>query len=583
MNLFNTLRRDILLGCEELLPREALTGGRCDAVVAEPPRDPSHGDVATNAALVLCKSAGMSPKLLAEKIAEKLRTIEWVAAVEVAGPGFINIRLAASMLQKQVAEALRLGVSYGDSDVGKGEAVNVEYVSANPTGPMHIGHARGAVVGDAIANLLKKAGYSVTKEYYVNDAGAQITALTRSAYLRYQEACGRTVDFSQAQYPGEYLVRAGHALEAEFGGKLLDVDEEIWLPEVRRFTLAAMLALIREDLADLGISHDVFTSEQSLHDANSVARVLESLHAKGLVYRGVLEPPKGKTPEEWEPREQTLFRTTDFGDDCDRPLKKSDGSWTYFAADLAYAQDKLDRGFNAQVLVLGADHGGYVKRMEAAVTALSGGTAAISIHLCQLVKFMEAGQPIKMSKRAGTFTTVRDVIDAVGRDVIRFIMLTRGPAQPLDFDLTKVTEQSRDNPVFYVQYAHARVHSLLRMAEEEGMLAAAAASAHPTEAQLALLTQPEEMALIRLIAAWPRVVEAAALAREPHRVAYYLHELAARFHSVWSSGNDDISLRFIQKDAIDVTAARLALARAAAVTIASGLAVLGVEPIEEMR
>lgn len=566
---------------QDILPDSVRQGAWFDAVVAEPPRDPSHGDIATNAAMVLTRAAGIPPKLLAEQIAEKLRHVDGVTSVEVAGPGFINIRLSPLVLQRQVAEVLRLGIAYGDSDAGAGHAVNVEYVSANPTGPMHIGHARGAVVGDALANLLKKAGYNVTKEYYINDAGAQITALTRSAYLRYQEACGRPVDFSQAQYPGDYLVRAGHALEAEFGGKLLDVDEDVWLPEVRRFTLDAMMGLIRGDLADLGITHDVFTSEKSLHEANKVAQALEFLEAKGLIYQGVLEPPKGKTPDDWEPREQTLFRTTDFGDDCDRALKKSDGSWTYFAADVAYAQDKLNRGFNAQAMVLGADHGGYVKRMEAAIKALSDGKASISIQLCQLVKFMDAGQPIKMSKRAGTFTTVRDVIDAVGRDVIRFIMLTRKPEQPLDFDLTKVTEQSRDNPVFYVQYAHARVYSVLRMAAEE-MPAAVDASLHPTEEQLALLTQPEEMALIRLLAAWPRTVEAAAIAREPHRIAYFLHEVAAQFHSVWSTGNDDISLRFIQKDAINITMARLALARATAVTIASGLAVLGVEPKKEM-
>jgi arginyl-tRNA synthetase len=583
MDVFAAIKERICTVCSELLPASAREPGWFDAVTVEPPRDPEHGDMASNAAMVLSKRAEMNPRALAERIVAGIRGADGVEAVEIAGPGFINLRLAPALWTAQVAEILRQGAEYGASPRGANAApVNVEYVSANPTGPMHIGHARGAVVGDALANLLQKAGYRVTREYYINDAGAQVHALARSAYLRYQEACGRGVDSAAMQYPGDYLVQVGHALEAEYGGKLLDADEDAWLPEVRAFTLAAMMRMIRQDLADLGIAHDVFTSERSLHDAGAVAATLEALQAQELIYRGVLEPPKGKTPEDWEPREQTLFRTTRYGDDSDRALRKSDGSWTYFAADVAYARDKLNRGFSTQVLVLGADHGGYVKRMEAAVSAISGGTARIGILLCQLVKFMDRGAPIKMSKRAGTFTTVRDVIEAVGRDVIRFIMLTRKPEQPLDFDLSKVTEQSRENPVFYVQYAHARCHSVLRAAAEE-LPEALAASAQPTTAQLALLTHEAELSLIRHLASWPRVVEAAAAAFEPHRIAYFLQELAARFHGLWNTGNDDLTLRFLQKDAINVSIARLALARATAAVLASGLHVLGVEPLEELR
>lgn len=582
MNIFSWIKEEIYKVSDPLVVGIYRRHDWFDAVVTEPPRDPSHGDIATNAPMVLSRPANMIPKELAAIIADHLRGLDGVEAVEVAGPGFINIRLNATLLQKLLGDILSLGESYGDSKVGGDKPVNVEYVSANPTGPMHIGHARGAVVGDALANLMLKAGYNVTKEYYINDAGAQITALTWSAYYRYWEACGRKVDFSKAQYPGDYLIAVAQGLKQEYGETLLGMDEPKWLPLVRSYTLNAMLALIKTDLADLGITHDVFTSEQSLHDAKKVAQALEDLKKKGVVYRGVLEPPKGKAPEDWEPREQTLFKTTQFGDDCDRPLQKSDGSWTYFAADVAYASDKLSRGFNKQVLVLGADHGGYVKRMEAAIKALSDNHASISILLCQLVKFMDDGQPIKMSKRAGTFTTVRDVIDAVGRDVVRFIMLTRKPEQPLDFDLAKVTEQSRDNPVWYVQYAHARCHSVLRLAAEE-IPEAVEVSAHPTPAQLALLTHDAELSLIRHLATWPRTVEGAAVACEPHRVAYYLQELAAQFHSVWNTGNEDISLRFVQKDAIDMSIARLALARATAVTLASGLSVLGVTPMQELR
>ncbi len=583
MNVFSQLRENIKVICESVLAADACPQGWFDPVTVEPPRDASHGDMSTNAAMVLCKRAGINPRQLAEQLVSKIEALEEVREASIAGPGFINMSFAPEFWQKQLAVMLSSGLAYGDSAIGETAKINVEYVSANPTGPLHIGHARGAVVGDALANLLSKAGFAVTKEYYVNDAGGQIDTLARSAFLRYREALGEVIgEIPEGLYPGDYLIPVGEALKAEYGDGLAQADESEWLPKIRLFAVGKMLELIRTDLADMGIEHEVFTSEKSLHDAGRVAEVLAKLETKGLVYKGVLEPPKGKLPDDWEPREQTLFKTTDFGDDTDRALKKNDGSWTYFAADVAYAEDKLNRGFAKQVLILGADHGGYVKRMQAAVSALSDGLADIRLQLCQLVKFMEDGQPIKMSKRAGTFTTVRDVLEAVGKDVLRFIMLTRKPEQPLDFDLTKVTEQSKDNPVFYVQYAHARCKSLIRMAEEQ-LPEAVEPSCSPTDAQVALLASEEELAMLKKLAEWPRVVEAAAIHYEPHRVAYYLQELAAAFHSFWNLGNDNISLRFIQKDAIDGSIARLALARAVATVIASGLTVLGVEPVEEMR
>lgn len=582
MNIFSQLREVITSSIETTFPELAAENGWRDSLSVEPPRDASHGDVSTNAAMVLARPLAQPPQAIAARLSEKLREAEGVAGVETAGPGFLNLRLKPEILHRSLTHILEAGLAYGDSASGAGAAVNVEYVSANPTGPMHIGHARGAVVGDALANLLTKAGYAVTKEYYINDAGAQITALAHSAYGRYREACGQEVDFSALQYPGDYLVPIGVGLRDAYGDTLLSLDEEHWFERVRDFTLESMMAMIRSDLADLGIRHDVFTSERSLHAAGRIGEALVELESAGHVYRGVLEPPKGKTPDDWEPREQVLFRTSSFGDDCDRPLQKSDGSWTYFAADVAYLRHKMERGFLRQVLVLGADHGGYVKRMAAAAAALSGGKAEMTVLLCQLVKFMDEGQPIKMSKRKGTFTTVRDVIDAVGKDVVRFIMLTRKPEQQLEFDLTKVTQQSRDNPVFYVQYAHARCHSLLRMAAEDAPEAVALSLA-PGQERIALLTGEQEVALMRLLMQWPRVVESAAQTREPHRVAYFLQEAAAQFHTLWNTGNDDLTLRFIQKDAIDVTVARLALARAAALTLASGLQVLGVTPMEELR
>lgn len=581
MNLFNEIKDKIKVAVAPLIAAEAQTPGWFDAVTVELPRDPSHGDVATNAAMVLTKKAGFPPRQLAEKIVENLKSVKEISSAEIAGPGFINLHFAPDFWQSHIAVILEHGRGYGNSEIGKGKKINLEYVSANPTGPVHIGHARGAMVGDALAILLMKAGFNVTKEYYINDAGAQVETLARSSYLRYREACGEAIEIPAGMYPGDYLKAVGESLRATYGDTLLSMPEDKWLELVQPFAVDSMLALIRDDLLQVGIQHDVFFSEKTLHQNGLIEKTVKELEAKGLIYRGILEPPKGKTPDDWEPREQTLMRTTQFGDDCDRPLQKSDGSWTYFAADVAYTKNKLERGFDALVMVLGADHGGYVKRMEAVTSALSDGKVPITLLLSQLVKFMENGQPMKMSKRKGTFATLREVVDEVGPDVVRFIMLTRAPSQMLDFDLAKVTEQSKDNPVFYVQYAHARCRSLVRMAREE-MPEALPRAKNLDAALLSALSHPAELALIRLLATWPKLVESAALSYEPYRVAYYLQEVAAAFHSFWNLGNDEIGLRFIVKNDIDKTAARLCLAEAVATVIASGLQVLGVEPVESM-
>jgi len=553
------------------------------AVTVEPPRDPSHGDLATNAALVLAKAAKASPRDLATGIAARLEGHPAVLAVEIAGPGFINLRLAPSFWHARLADILTAGTHYGDSDLGKGQAVNVEYVSANPTGPMHVGHGRGAVVGDVLANLLEKAGYGVVREYYINDAGGQVDTLARSAHLRYREALGEAIGaIPEGLYPGAYLMPVGEALAAAHGPRWQGRPEQEWLSLFRAEAVAAMMALIRADLEALGVDHAVFTSERALHEKGAVGETLAVLEAKGLVYTGVLEPPKGMKPDDWEPRPQTLFRSTAFGDDVDRPLRKSDGSWTYFAGDIAYHLDKIRRGAYMLIDVWGADHGGYVKRMQAAVMALTDGKAALDVKLCQLVQLLDKGEPVKMSKRAGTFVTLRDVVDQVGRDVVRFIMLTRKNDAALDFDLAKVVEQSRDNPVFYVQYAHARARSVLRHAAEAlpGTDLSAAALAGVDAARL---DDRDEIGLIKQMAAWPRVVEAAAETHEPHRIAFYLYDLAAAFHGLWNRGKDEAVLRFIRADAPELTRARLALVQAVATVIASGLAVFGVRPVEEMR
>jgi len=552
-------------------------------VTVEPPRDPAHGDMATNAALVLAKPAGRKPRELAEALAARLRDLAPVESAEVAGPGFLNLCLAPGYWQACLAGILRAGRAYGDSELGGGRAVNVEYVSANPTGPLTVGHARGAVVGDALAALLAKVGYAVTKEYYINDAGAQVDVLARSAYLRYREALGEEIgEISEGHYPGAYLKDVGAALAARDGGKWRDQPEERWLPPVRRFAIDALMDGVRADLAALGVHQDVYSSERALVESGGIEEVMKTLEARGLIYTGVLEPPKGKTPEDWEPRPQTLFRATRFGDDVDRPLRKSDGSWTYFAADMAYHLDKYRRGAELMIDIWGADHGGYVKRMQAAVQALTEGEARLEVLICQLVKLLRAGEPVKMSKRAGAFVTLREVIDEVGKGVVRFIMLTRKNDAPLDFDLAKVLEQSRDNPVFYVQYGHARACSVLRHAAEL-FPDLSQAPEDLAGARFDLLTDSDEIALIKQLALWPRLLESAAEAYEPHRVAYYLYDVAAGFHGLWTKGKDDARLRFLLEDDPDRTAARLALVRGVALVIASGLEVFGVEPVEEMR
>lgn len=544
----------------------------------EPTRDIQHGEIATNIAMVIAKPCGKSPRDIALLLKEALALSPLFISVEIAGPGFINLVIEPCIWQETLLTILNQGLHYGDSAIGKGHAINLEYVSANPTGPMHIGHARGAVYGDALAGLLQKAGYHITKEYYINDAGHQMEIVAHSAYLRYREAAGETITIPEGLYPGEYLIPVGKALFAQYGKSLLEVPKEAWLPKVRHFTTDAMMRLIREDLLQIGICHDVFFSELTLHEQHKIEETVALLAQKDLVYRGVLEPPKGKLPDDWEPREQLLFRSTLFGDDCDRPLQKSDGSWTYFAADIAYLHNKMSRGFRHLIFVLGADHAGYPKRLQAAAKALSDHEVKVDVKFCQLVNFMIKGEPFKMSKRAGTYITVQDVLEAVGKDILRFMMLTRKNDMGLDFDLEAVKEQSKDNPVFYVQYAHARAHSVLRIAKEE----LNKASFDYATASLALLASTDEMALLRLLASWPRLVEQAALHAEPHRIAFYLHDLAAAFHGFWNKGKEDPSLRFIHKDNEALTLARLALVKAVATVIASGLQIFNVVPIEQM-
>lgn len=552
-------------------------------VVIEPTRDPAHGDVATNAALALSKVLGLKPQVLGQHIAEAMRGHPAVVEASVAGPGFVNLRLSDGFWRDQLAAILAAGATFGASDKGQGQKVNVEYVSANPTGPLHVGHCRGAVFGDALAALLEKIGYAVTREYYINDAGGQVDTLARSAHLRYREAHGEDIgEIPEGLYPGDYLVPVGEGLKEKFGDRFLNQPEEIWLKPVKDFAIAAMMVMVREDLEALNIKQDVFFSEHSLHTSGRIDEALQVLIDKGLIYEGVLEAPKGKQPDDWEPRPQTLFKASEFGDDTDRALKKSNGAWTYFAADIAYHLDKYRRGFRRQIDVWGADHGGYIKRMRAAVKAISGGEADLDVKICQLVKLTRGGEPVKMSKRSGSFVTLRDVVDEVGKDVVRFMMLTRKNDAPIDFDFDKVTEQSKDNPVFYVQYAHARARSVLRNAAVEipGLDTGRASLAG---AALDRIATVDELALVKLMAAFPRQLEAAAEAHEPHRVAFALYDLAAGFHGLWNKGKDDPSLRFIHKDDPALTLARLALLQAVCDVIASGLGILGVTPVEEMR
>ncbi len=583
MNIFHLLRDKTLaalgeLQKEQVLPMEA----DLSRIGVEPPRDPSHGDITTNAAMVLARAAGMKPRDLAARIVDKLGKDADIASLEIAGPGFINMRLSNALWPRLLDAILEEGENYGKSAMGGGIRVNVEYVSANPTGPLHVGHCRGAVFGDALAALLEHTGHEVTREYYINDAGAQIEVLARSAFLRYREALGEDIgEIPAGLYPGDYLIPVGRALAERHGDELLKMDEAGWLPIVKDFAIDAMMDMIRQDLAALNITHEVFFSERKLHEEGIIEDTLRELERRGLVYEGRLPPPKGKPPEDWEDREQLLFRASGFGDDIDRPLVKSDGSYTYFAADVAYIRDKLARGFSQLVYVLGADHGGYVKRLQAVNKALSEGRAELIARLCQLVKLYRGGQPLKMSKRAGDFVTLRDLVEETGPDVVRFIMLTRRNDAPLDFDFQKVTEQSRDNPVFYVQYAHARICSVLRNAADELGDALKKPGTGPS-VNWNLLQDEAEMAIIRRLGEYPRMLEAAARAHEPHRVAFYLQDLAADFHSLWNKGKEKPHLRFILKDQVDVSLTRLAFLRAIRYCLANGLSLLGVTPAEEM-
>ncbi|MCE6073622.1 arginine--tRNA ligase [Agrobacterium vitis] len=585
MNLFADFENRIKTALETLdLVKEKRSELSFERIVVEPPRDASHGDAATNAAMVLAKPLGVSPRVLADLIGEKLKEDADIAEVSVAGPGFLNIRLSVAYWQRLLANVIAEGTDFGRSQTGAGRKVNVEYVSANPTGPMHVGHCRGAVVGDALANLLAFAGYGVTKEYYINDAGSQIDVLARSVFLRYREALGEAVgDIPAGLYPGDYLIPVGEALAKEYGVRLHNMPEEQWMEIVKDRAIDAMMVMIREDLAALNVHHDLFYSERQLH-ANGAAAIrtaINDLTFKGHVYRGTLPPPKGQLPEDWEDREQTLFRSTEVGDDIDRPLIKSDGSYTYFAADVAYFKDKYDRGFDRMIYVLGADHGGYVKRLEAVAKAVSEGKAKLTVLLCQLVKLYRDGEPVKMSKRSGDFVTLRDVVEEVGRDSVRFMMLYRKSSETLDFDFAKVTEQSKDNPVFYVQYAHARCMSIFRQAREA--FGDIDLSPDVLGAAVAGITEPSEVQLIAKLAEYPRIIEASAQSMEPHRIAFYLYDLASSFHAHWNKGKDQPELRFVNDKNRQSSLARLGLVHAVASVLQSGLAITGTDAPQEMR
>ncbi|AIC27023.1 arginyl-tRNA synthetase [Rhizobium etli bv. mimosae str. IE4771] len=585
MNLFTDFEARIKTALEQIdLVREKRSELDFGRITVEPPRDASHGDVATNAAMVLAKPLGSNPRALADIIIAKLKEDADVADVSVAGPGFINIRLAVGYWQRLLASMIASGIDYGRSTLGEGRKVNVEYVSANPTGPMHVGHCRGAVVGDALANLLAFAGYGVEKEYYINDAGSQIDVLARSVFLRYREALGERIgEIPSGLYPGDYLVPVGQSLAADYGVRLHNMPEEQWMPIVKDRTISAMMVMIREDLAALNVHHDIFFSERTLH-ANGAAAIrtaINDLTFKGYVYKGTLPPPKGQLPEDWEDREQTLFRSTEVGDDMDRPLIKSDGSYTYFAADVAYFKNKFDRGFDEMIYVLGADHGGYVKRLEAVARGVSDGKAKLTVLLCQLVKLYRNGEPVKMSKRSGDFVTLRDVVEEVGRDSVRFMMLYRKNSEPLDFDFAKVTEQSKDNPVFYVQYAHARCMSVFRQAREA--FPGLDVSSDDLAKAVAGIGDPAELQLVAKLAEFPRVVEAAAQSQEPHRIAFYLYDLASSFHAHWNKGKDQTELRFVNDKNRESTIARLGLVYAVASVLKSGLAITGTAAPDEMR
>lgn len=580
MNIFSDFQAQVIAAVSALQNEGKLPLALdLSKLAAEPPRDASHGDIATNAAMVLAKPAGMNPRAVAELLVGKLQSAPDVKSLSIAGPGFINATLNAEVWPRVLASVLSEKGNFGRTAFGQGRKVNVEYVSANPTGPLHVGHVRGAVFGDALAALLKATGFDVTKEYYINDAGGQVDVLARSAYLRYREALGEDIgEIPSGLYPGDYLKPVGEALAKEFGSLLVDKPESDWLETVKAKAIAMMMELIRADLAALNITQEVFFSEKSLHTSGAVGEVIRHLEEKGHIYKGRLDKPKGEVPEDWEDREQTLFRSTALGDDVDRPLKKSDGSYTYFASDVAYSKHKIDRGFTELVYVLGADHGGYVKRLEAVAAALQGNKKVdVVVRLCQLVKLFRNGEPVRMSKRAGEFVTLREVVDEVGPDVVRFMMLMRKNEAPLDFDFAKVTEQSKDNPVFYVQYAHARICSVLRKAGEQGITWESGAL--PDFHQL---TDESETGLIRKIASFPRLLEAAAAAHEPHRISFYLHELASDFHALWNKGKEAPQLRFIVEGNDSLTKTRLAFLAAIRYCVANGLGILGLRPVEDM-
>ncbi len=580
MNLFTHVREILIEVLKELSAQSVLPiDTDFSNITVEPPKDSRHGDMSTNAAMVLSKSVEVKPRELAQIISEALSPKEIIASVDIAGPGFINITLSNFSWHGLLSAVLMSGVNFGKSGMGSSQKVNVEFVSANPTGPLHVGHTRGAVFGDALANLLAYSGYDVTREYYINDGGSQVDVLARSIFLRYQEAFGKEVVFQEGTYPGDYLIPIAKALKEKVGDLYLNKPEDNWLPELRNFAVEAMMNLIRSDLDLLGIEMDTFFSEKSLYGSGKIEAALDRLRDNGLIYKGVLEPPKGKKTDDWEPREQTLFKSTEHGDDVDRPVLKSDGSWTYFAPDIAYHFDKISRGFDILIDVFGADHGGYVKRMKAAVSALSSGEVPLDIKLCQLVKLYQNGEPFKMSKRAGNFVMLRDLVEQVGPDVTRFVMLTRKNDAALDFDFQKVLEQSRENPVFYVQYAHARIKSVIRKAEALNLDTSDYAL---SEANLSSLTHASELSLIKKLAEWPRIVELSARLYEPHRLAFYLFDLSSELHSHWGKGGENPHLRFLQSDDMTITKSKIALARAVSIVISSGLAILGVQPAEKM-